>query len=339
MTKTTHETPTTDDPASTASTVKPATIEAAAGSTIQRIKSLSDFHLYLSPSRLANRDLLSDSEDDEPPPPPPMQRRVTLRPAMFEGSIAARRAATAVSPSRASTPQEKYASRLQAHHAKNLEKYCAMTDCSQLYRLDRSLSSSTDASPVSVNSEPTTAASPEVEHSTPATTPPPVSPFHESHIEPASDVQFSADNPWFGYPVVRVPNAAGSYSIRPRYGRNRKRDLVKTLLWLLILRLQSLRASFEKAIGLDKVIQLFSRPEPTEPRTPTDGLRQTAVARRAHTHHTYPPPSKTVARRRNHDWVWMLIGFLVCRGTWAPFIGPGLETLGLGSLKEFFGTV
>jgi hypothetical protein len=259
---------------------------------------------------------------------------------MLEGSIAARRAAaravaTGETPARASTPQESYASKLQAHHAKNLEKYCARTDCSQFYRLDRSHSSSTEASPPSVESH-LTPRTPEHEHSTPATTPSVTSPACEGPIEPATDVQFSADNPWFGYPVVRVQNGAGSYSIQPRYGRNRKRDLVKTLLWLLILRLQSLRASFENAIGLNKVVALFQKSEPAEPRTPTMGLQQTAVARRTHTH-AYPP-TKAVTRR-HHDWIWMLIGFLLCRGTWAPFIAPGLESLGLGTLKGILGLV
>lgn len=276
---------------------------------------------------------------------------------MFEGGIAARRAAARAaadssSPSRASTPQESYIARLQAHHANVLEKYCEKTDISQLRLLDRSadssmngsVHSSTNTSPASVENDPTnqiilSTPEPENDVSTAPTTPAQDPVLKGTEVEPASDVQFSStDNPWFGYPVVRVHNGAG-YSIRPRYGRNRKRDLIKTLLWLFILRLQTMRASIESALGLNKVARLLkSRRTPqVEPRTPTEGLRDTAVARRVHTH-AYPQSSKALVGR-HHDWIWMLIGFLVCRGTWAPFIGSGLDSLGLGTFKEVLGLI
>lgn len=290
-----------------------------------RIKSLTDFHLYLSPSRLAHRDLLSDSEDDEPLPAP---RRRILRPAMLEGNLAARRAAAklraASPPDRSSTPAQSYASQLQAHHANGLDKYCGEdADCSQFRHLDPSYAPS-EVSDSPAETPPTSiidtdAASQSGASASMHGTPPPVS---------AADVQFSADNPWWGYPVVRVQDG----SIRPRYGRNRKRDLVKTLLWLFVLRLQAWRSAFERALGLDR---LFKRSTPPPaPRTPTQGLRDTAAA-----HKSQQQPS-TVAKRSHHDWIWMLIGFLLMRGTWAPLVSAPFDAVGLSTVKELlFGFV
>lgn len=323
--------------------------------TIQRIKSLSDFHLYLSPSRLAHRDFLSDSEDEEPAPKPPpqpvVQKRRLLRPAMLElgaSTIAARRAvsqqkaaeAAGSTPGtgRASTPAE-YASQLQAHHARGLEQYFSPEHASSLgldvmSSPEHSEHSEPDGSPQSDHSP-----LPEDEAEPEATSPPMLAPapVHAQAPPPAEapDVQFSSSNPWFGYPVVRVPQANGEgYAIRPRYGRNRKRDLVKTLLWLFLLRLQAWRSALERAIGLNRVMSLFARRKPEERPTPAEGLRKVAETK------AYAPRSGkpgAVAKRTDRDWIWMVIGFLLLRGTWARLLGGPMESAGLGVVRDMLG--
>lgn len=327
-------------------------------STVQRIKSLSDFHLYLSPSRLAHRDLLSDSEDDEPTPPPPpppdVRPRRTLRPAMLElgaGSLAARRAVsrqgitTSSTPGsvRASTPAE-YASQLQAHHARGLEQYYSPERQSYLEAVS-SPEHSSDVSPASPpaplavgspsddDGEDEYGPAPSLPHilaptpvraiAAPPSTPP---------IAEAPDVQFSTSNPWFGYPVVRVPHQNGEgYAIRPRYRRNRKRDLVKTLLWLFVLRLQTWRSAIERALGLNRVISLFNTRKPEERPTPTEGLRKVAETR------AYAPKGGAVAKRTERDWIWMVIGFLLLRGTWTRLLAAPMESAGLGIVRDVLG--
>ncbi|CAK9783135.1 hypothetical protein CC85DRAFT_284115 [Cutaneotrichosporon oleaginosum] len=319
-------------------------------STTQRIKSLSDFHLYLSPSRLAHRDLLSDSEDDEPPPQPIVQRRRTLRPAMLElgaGSIAARRAARVgvPTPARASTPAE-YATMLQAHHARGLEQYYSPEQHEVIEAMsspEHSDGPESPQSPLAIEAAPEDDGEQAVNNSSPSPEP---EPEHEPECKPqqilaptpvrpaeaeAPDVQFSSSNPWFGYPVVRVPHATGDgYAIRPRYGRNRKRDLAKTLLWLFVLRLQAWRSAVERALGLPRLAALLFPRKHEEHATPDQGLRAVARTR------AYAP--KTAVVKRDRDWIWMVIGFLLLRGTWARLLGP-LENMGLGVLRDLLGLV
>lgn len=309
-------------------------------SPIQRIKSLSDFHLYLSPSRLAHRDLLSDSEDDtpdsspRPSPQPPMlspntvQRRRMLRPAMLEGSIAARRAASrgkipTLPGVRASTPAE-YASQLSAHHARGLDQYCSDEQLDTLVRRD-SASQSPKQTPSPPRPE---ATSPKPEATSPAPRVVQPTPHLGTIARPAPEVQFSSANPWFGYPVIRGSDG----SVRPRYGRNRKRDLVKTLLWLFLMRLQAWRDTFERALGLHKVQRLLSR-RTEQPRTPTEGLRQVAAERRG-----YPSSSsKALTRTSDRDWIWMVIGFLLFRSSWTRLLGAPLEVAGMDMLRSILG--
>ncbi|BEI81069.1 hypothetical protein CcaverHIS002_0202290 [Cutaneotrichosporon cavernicola] len=298
--------------------------------SIHRIKSLSDFHLYLSPSRLAHRDLLSDSEDDEPVPPKPIvQGRRTLRPAMLElgaGTIAARRASRAVTPAiaRASTPAE-YASMLQDHHARGLEQYYSPEQHEVIEAMSSPDHSDSPESPPPLAIEPSSPEPGEPESQILA----PIAVRPGPAEAEAPDVQFSSSNPWFGYPVVRVPHASGEgYAIRPRYGRNRKRDLVKTLLWLFVLRLQSWRSAVERALGLPRLAALLAPSKPEEHATPDQGLRAVARTR------SYTPKGMVVKRER--DWIWMVIGFLLLRGTWARLLGP-MESLGLGAVRDMLG--
>ncbi|GMK56392.1 hypothetical protein CspeluHIS016_0302320 [Cutaneotrichosporon spelunceum] len=305
------------------------------GNAIHRIKSLSNFHLYLSPSRLAHRDLLSDSEDDEPASQKQIiQTRRTLRPAMLElgaSTIAARRASRTGTPAtgRAATPAE-YASMLQDHHARGLEQYYSPEQYEAIEAMSSPEHSDGPESPQTLIIEPGFPEPGKTECTPEILAPIPVRPGPAEAEAP--DVQFSSSNPWFGYPVVRVPRASGDgYAIRPRYGRNRKRDLIKTLLWLFVLRLQTLRSSVERALGLPRLTALFAAKKPEEHATPDQGLRAVACTQ------SYAP--KGTIAKRGGDWIWMVIGFLLFRGTWTRLVGGPLESMGLGVVRDMLGSL
>lgn len=272
--------------------------EPAAQSPLHRIKSLSDFHLYLSPSRLAHRDLLSDS--DEETTRPPIQRRRSLQPAFMEGStLAARRAAAR--NAQLSTAQQNYTYSLLEHHAQGLERYNPDVLTMPALLLP--------------------------EEEPPSTTP--TSPAEDSELVPAVG-HFAEENPWFGYPVVRTSDGR----VQPRYGRNRKRDLVKTLLWLFVIRLQSWRVALERALarmlGLRSLGYPYSDRKRVKAANPTAGLLRTAREKRALS-------SRNMVHATSRDWIWMLIGFLLMRGSWAPLLANPLEAVGLTGLKDWFG--
>ncbi|WVQ82912.1 hypothetical protein IAT38_005048 [Cryptococcus sp. DSM 104549] len=332
---------------------------------IQRIKSLSNFHLYLSPSRLANIDLLSDSDssvsdlDDTPPPPPPppsAPRRRALRPAMLEKpgmGLAGRRERPPLSltglPSHLgaeSDPVRTYSGRLQQHHAQWLDSHRGSPDVMEFERRvggigdagaeaeganTITVSPTTHTHPLarSVSLEPSPSPSP------PPTPSPLISPSLPQPTSPAVITAYSTSNPFFGYPVVR----SGS-GIRPRYPRNRKRDLVKTLLFLFMLKLQSWRDTLERSLGLNRLrIPSFtssSRPPRTPSRQgssgpgrlgPSEGLVRSAVH------------GKEVIRRDvwDKDWWWMIIGFLLLRGTWARLVLAPMEVLGWDGWRGILG--
>ncbi|KAK8844596.1 hypothetical protein IAR55_006443 [Kwoniella newhampshirensis] len=332
-------------------------------SPLQRIRSLSDFHLYLSPSRLANIDLLSDSdseEEEEDRPPPP--RRV-LRPAILENQpLSARRDRP---PLRLlGVPQylaqndavRTYSDQLQHHHAKVLEQYKtsptllglehhsptelemngdALADSNEkVISVDVSQEKRNQDSPEGLTEPPTS----EVEMTNGAS--------EHSSERPAQPITaYSSSNPWFGYPAVRD----GS-SIRPRYTRNRKRDLMKTLLFLFMLRLQSFRDSLERALGLNRLrswsatipIAVAQRHKPSVAGGgggggrgggggggrvgPSEGLVRSATGSR-----------EVVTNKWDRDWWWMIIGFLLLRGTWTRLVLAPIEALGLEGLKEALG--
>ncbi|WVQ93967.1 hypothetical protein IAU59_001045 [Kwoniella sp. CBS 9459] len=403
------------------SAYSPTPVEPAAASrsvsssALQRIKSLSDFHLYLSPSRLANIDLLSDSDsdpDEEPHPrasaaavSPP--RRV-LKPALLEleneknQGLAERRLRP---PLRllgvAGRDHEEagvrtYSGRLQAHHAKVLQQYTgsgsnggaglpsklrlaspAHPDLNGGHGQSVDPGAPNDPRTISVETTRTsgdTIPSP----STPCALEPPSLGSHYTYSssgssppvdERSSDSQrhhesipvqaYDTSNPWFGYPAIRVPDATGrgGSSLRPRYYRNRKRDLIKTLLFLFMLRLQSLRDSIERLIklGLAQIPFLglsgfsssnsntrSSNGEFTRRGTgsigPSEGLIQSAQAQAQARSSTYGYSADgRVGQRFDKDWWWMIIGFLLLRGTWSRIVLEPLEALGLGWGKEVMG--
>jgi hypothetical protein len=197
------------------------------GGALKKIKSLSDFHLYLSPSRLAHLDVLSDSDSDSDieediPKPTLVHRRKTNGP----GDTRLRPGANILGRV-AEEDARSYSGRLQAHHAKVLEGYresrmveafpSRPTDAAERPEEAGPLNLHLGTNRIDRSSTP----------SAPTTPGPPVPhpPTQEEEVRPISAFQ-SDLNPYYGYPAV----LAGT-TLRPRYHRNRKRDLVKTLLF------------------------------------------------------------------------------------------------------------
>jgi hypothetical protein len=291
------------------------------GGALKKIKSLSDFHLYLSPSRLAHLDVLSDSDSDSDieediPKPTVVNRRkangqgdTRLRPgANVFGRVAGEDART-------------YSGRLQAHHAKVLEGY----------RESRMVEAFPGPSPETAAGS--QEAGPSNFHlgtnridrsstpSAPTTPGPPVPhpPTQEEEVRPISAFQ-SDLNPYYGYPAV----LAGT-TLRPRYHRNRKRDLVKTLLFLFILRIQSWRDGFERFLGLNNLGTWHRNYIKQDPGT---GLI-----------HSSEGGGEKVVKRVEKDWIWMAITFILLRGTWARILGGPLDAVGLGGVRGMLGLV
>ncbi|WWC57804.1 uncharacterized protein I303_100339 [Kwoniella dejecticola CBS 10117] len=331
------------------------------GSAIQRIKSLSDFHLYLSPSRLAHLDLLSDSDPgsdtettEQSSGSPP---RKTLKPALLAEQdipLSQRRLRPplrllGVSGSEGEKGVRTYSDRLQAHHAKVLQLYTGTGDntpTSSRLGLTSTLPTQTNSpeqdstskfirviggSPVnSVDAASDTLEPPcegQNDHST--------SNYNGDVNGNAQAIdEYDRNNPWFGYPVVRIPSPSGQGRsvLRPKFSRNRKRDLIKTLLFLFMLRVQSWRDSLERYLGLNWILttsksRRAGRSDSIAP-NPTEGLLATAMG---------SGKSDLLTKRNNvqKDWWWMLIGFLLLRGTWSRLLIAPLESFGWG--KEVLG--
>lgn len=286
---------------------------------LQRIKSLSDFHLYLSPSRLAHIDLLSDSDNESPPPPPPPRR--VLRPAIFEnGGLAARRKRPVLQVAGQVDSARSYSDRLQDHHAKALELYREAMKGEHHVPILIPPTPPSDPEPEEVISDPPDEAAPE-----PQSTP----------IQRIS--RFSSDsNPWYGYPAIRVPDSArpGHSRIQPRYDRNRKRDLVKTLLFLFILRIQAWRDAFERWLGLNRLGTWGGLSvEPSEAKNPSEGLMRTALSSGSER------GRKMIKTTLVNERIWMGVMFLLIRGTWTGILAAPLEAMGLASVRDMLGLV
>ncbi|WVQ76864.1 hypothetical protein IAR50_006538 [Cryptococcus sp. DSM 104548] len=324
-------------------------------SAIQRIKSISDFHLYLSPSRLANIDLLSDSdpEDEHRPVPPPAptavplaRRRRVLRPAVLEQDL--------IPSSGEAGPQQRpslqisgvprymvdtadagrtYSGRLQEHHAKWLKEWNGTREGLGLKAREKTEGpvdepESREARTISVSSPPGPRTSPAMVELFSLPSPLPSPPTTTYSIKP-----YSSSNPFFGYPVVQ-----SGTSIHPRYPR-RKRDLAKTLLFLLMLKLQSWRDALERAVGLNKLHMPVVFRGPSTVRRgvgPSEGLVRSMIGG-----HVHDSKRGQVGKGGwDNDWWWMIIGVLLLRGTWGRLVLAPLEALGfgMGEWRGAFGT-
>lgn len=349
---------------------KPAQIDTSDEmTTLQRIKSLTDFHLYLSPSRLAHIDLLSDSDSDPASPGDrgdPLdavipevilpitetQRRLTLRPVVVDPEATIR--AKSLADRRARPPLRligvgtgkgegagdsvrSYSDRLSLHHAHILKGYQRPG-----INGDGEKVAGTGATNEKVNdeNEPGEVIAAEKSHSALATVSPanaledglPTSARAPSvSAEPKAQAVSAYSrslNPWFGYPAVRLATPAHSLSqhIIPLYPRRRKRDLVKTLLFLFMLRLQSLRDNIETILGLYHLgsIPWTRRRLAKVAEGPEEGLKlQNERERRV----------RRVGWKEKGEWVWVVIGLTVFRGSWMGV----LEGMGLSGVRDVLG--
>ncbi|WVR03273.1 hypothetical protein IAU60_000264 [Kwoniella sp. DSM 27419] len=328
-----------------------------APTTLQRIKSLSDFHLYLSPSRLAHIDVLSDSDpEDERLRSPPARR--TLRPAILDQGrpLSERRSRPPLrllgSAGVHDDPNVRcYSDRLQLHHAKGLQKYSSSPIPSsrladeQLERGGKENRGAVAPGPtkptvVRADGGKGVGKAKEIDNASAAAMPSDSGFAPTLMKEPVTNraSPYDTSNPWFGYPVVRVPDPTGKggTALRPRYRRNRKRDLVKTLLFLFMLRLQSWRDSLERILGLQVLFGSWSSAGglgrsstnaqgSSAAGGPTEGLLRAALGDR----------KVMMTKKWDRDWWWMIIGVLVLRSTWTRAIVAPLEALGWG--REAFG--
>ncbi|KAI9633146.1 uncharacterized protein MKK02DRAFT_18520 [Dioszegia hungarica] len=298
-------------------------------SPLQRIKSLSDFHLYLSPSRLANLDLLSDSDSEASTPRAGNKR--PLLPAVVDPeatisrakSIADRRTrpplrllGVAAGGDEAGESVRSYSDQLSLHHAHILRGY---------QRSPTTLAGDTRQADAAAGKGQGYEA-------------PDVAALADAGNRPGEDYpsevhRVSAysrtSNPWFGYPALRLSTSG----VVPLYPRNRKRDLVKTLLFLFMLRLQSFRDRAERWLGLHHLgaIPWSRRGSISSEKTgPDEGLKRQAMAKR----------DKGVMGgwRAKGEWVWMFICLVLFRGGWSRVLGwIPLDALGMGGVRDVLG--
>ena len=300
-------------------------------SALERIRSLADFKLYLSPSRLAQVEALSDdiSHDEVPSPleSPPLHR--SLRPAIFndlEPSTEAKSPFLRPPLRSIGLPRHlagaggarTYSEDLMRHHAKGL----ARLDSDAVIARTRSaiLQGESSSDPIAPVEAPSTASS------SSTSTPP------STLALPAQSISaFSrSSNPYYGYPAIRIADSShpGQSAIIPRYPRRRKRDLIRILLFLFLLRLQSWRDSLERSLGLNRLVPWARPPGTTEATNPSEGLMREAEAQRS-----------TLGKRHGRDgeWIWMGILFMLARGTWTRLLALPFEALGLGSIQYILG--
>nr|ODN88967.1 hypothetical protein L203_02373 [Cryptococcus depauperatus CBS 7841] len=302
-------------------------------SAFQRIKSLSDFHLYLSPSRLANIDLLSDSSDDEPlqsTQPITQRRHRVLRPALLEKGFTDIPLAplSTMTPEQETNPMEHYKVRLRSHHAQWLETWKGIPEGLDMEpgprktsyrqqmqtRLSRDEELEGDEEPIP---QVITVAVPNVRPKSPSMVFEP-SPSPSPHSLQQRDIlPYSKANPFFGYPALQTTRG-----IQPRYPRRRKRDLVKTLLFLFLLKIQSWRDSAERIINTNLHLPLNKSVTLAPARNPTEGLLRSA-------HRQGEKKAAALERIWDKEWWWMLIGVLLMRGSWGRVVLGPLEMIGL----------
>lgn len=154
-------------------------------------------------------------------------------------------------------------------------------------------------------------------------------------------------NPMFGYPAMRTVSTSGvnlAGMLRPRYGRKRKRDLVKTLLFLLLLRLDTLRrwigqattnfvASIIASLGLGGWFGPNRNAYHSSDGAATHGRRNPEQAF-ALARHNYGYPNQAVGKGNmgelasaRGDWLWMVITIVLVRGSWGRLLLSTLEEL------------
>jgi hypothetical protein len=100
------------------------------------------------------------------------------------------------------------------------------------------------------------------------------------------------------------------------------------LLFLFVLRLQSWREGFKLKLGLSRNSYVGDSERGFEVKDPARGLLR-ASDRRIR--------SKSGAKER--DWMWMILGFVLSRGTWMGWIAERLQACGLNAVGYALGSI
>lgn len=374
--------------------------EPSGSKPVARVKSISEFQLYLSPSRVNNLDLLlgSDEEasDEEALQLESLRARQRARResrSSIRTSAADSRGRTLLSASRRSleatgsgdvavnhapphrpaiTPwisgsgraadymrqaswddARSYSASLTRHHAevltrnggpsveRNSQEAVAAAESVPLERNDvTSAASILDQTDAEHSSDTQSLAAPTISTRSDDTT-------QRRRIELPISAYDRMMNPMFGYPAMRTVSTSGvnlAGMLRPRYGRKRKRDLVKTLLFLLLLRLDTLRrwigqattnfgASVITALGLGGWFGPKRGAYDPRDGPVTHGRRNPeqafAVGRQ-----NYGYPNQAVGKGNmgelasaRGDWLWMVITIVLVRGSWGRLLLSTLEEM------------
>ncbi|KAJ9125251.1 hypothetical protein QFC22_000206 [Naganishia vaughanmartiniae] len=380
------------------------------GPSTTRVRSISDFQLYLSPSRVTNLDLLLSS-DEEASDEESLQleslrarqkarreSRSSLRFDASSSSVSTRhysahlpsetaaidgseKSGTGKATRPAITPwisgsgraadsmrqaswdeARSYSASLIRHHAQGLtrnkrtsglstEVTTALEAGEQAHRHDReehdppetrSLGSTTardNDSDVHSSTQPTVSDESDSTHT------------HRRRIELPISAYDRMMNPMFGYPVIQTVSTSGTNlagMLRPRYGRKRKRDLAKTLVFLFLLRLDSFRRWIGQAsthfagllftmIGLGGWFKSRSQAEELRGQAygatgvKTSGRRNPeqafTLARHSYALQGLDAMNSRELAAAKGDWLWMVITIVLVRGSWGRLLLSTLEEL------------
>ncbi|GHJ85736.1 hypothetical protein NliqN6_2138 [Naganishia liquefaciens] len=378
--------------------------EATGSEPVARVKSISEFQLYLSPSRVNNLDLLLGS-DEEASDEEALQleslrarqrarreSRSSLRSSVVVGggrvsSSTSRRSLASVTTIRtadiatgghvhrpAITPwvsgsgraadsmrqaswddARSYSASLTRHHAEVLTKN-TRPSAEREALVDAAAAAAAEPSTADYPAD--DADSPTIDHADANdgdTRPLAAATVSTSYDDPAPrrriELPISAYdrmmNPMFGYPVMRTVSTSGvnlAGMLRPRYGRKRKRDLVKTLLFLFLLRLDTLRrwigqattnfvASIVAALGLGGWFGPRRSAHRWSAGAATHGRRNPEQAF-AIDRQSYGYPNQAIGKgslgelgSARGDWLWMIITIILVRGSWGRLLLSALEEL------------
>lgn len=363
-----------------------------------RVKSISDFQLYLSPSRVTNLDLLLGSDEEASDEEALQlesfrarqrarrQSRSSLRSTLTGGGLPAQRSRLSLDTSVAANDRasrgdgthrpaitpwitgsgraadsmrqaswddaRSYSASLTRHHAevliKNRRTSALSTEVSpgvqgladeEAQRVEPIGGDPDEQTALELGSDGRSTLAPT------ASTRSDDESTHRRRVELPISAYDRMMNPMFGYPALQTVSTSGhnlAGMLRPRYGRKRKRDLAKTLLFLFLLRMDSLRrwigqattnlvASVLAMIGLGGLLRTKSDEHRTGQQA-THGRRNPEQAF-AMARHGYA--SQGLGRSHNigdmaaakGDWLWMVITIVLVRGSWGRLLLSTLEEL------------
>jgi hypothetical protein len=368
-----------------------------------RVKSISDFQLYLSPSRVTNLDLLLGSDEEASDEEALQlesfrarqrarrQSRSSVRSSLPGGGLPSQRShlsfdrsagahdnlaqeggahRPAITPwitgsGRAADSMRQaswndarsYSASLTRHHADVLIKNRRTSALSTEVTPDVQGLADEEVQrdePIDGDSEEQTEGSDGRSTTAPTTSTRSDDTAHRRRIELPISAYDRMMNPMFGYPALQTVSTSGhnlAGMLRPRYGRKRKRDLAKTLLFLFLLRMDSLRrwigqattnlvASVLAMIGLGGLLRAKSDEQRGDQKTHGRRNPEQAFAMARHGYASQGlGRSNTLGdvAAAKGDWLWMVLTIVLVRGSWGRLLLSTLEEL--RRVKRVFTTI